>query len=98
MPHNFEIALLPKLIIFFCFRKLSDALQNIEKGKHRSKKCAEYCKEYKEEFGQELPPCKYKGSKSKIQNLIRKIHIDKTGIATEINFGDKNKMCHIRLI
>ena len=51
-------------------------LQDIEKGNHDDEKCEKYCKKYKEEFDQELPNCQFKGNKSKIQDLIRKVHID----------------------
>ena len=37
-------------------------------------------------FGQHLPDCEYKGNKSKIQKLIRKIHIDANGSVTDISF------------
>ena len=50
-------------------------LQHIEKGNHDDKECEKYRIRYKEEFGQELPDCQFKGNKSKIQNLIRKVHI-----------------------
>ena len=51
-------------------------LQDIEKGNHDDEKCEKYCKKYKEEFDQELPNCQFKGNKSKIQDLIRKVHFD----------------------
>ena len=67
----------------FCFLKwyfllsseLSSKLQDIEKGNHDDEACEEYCDEYEEEFSQELADCQFKGNKSKIQKLIRKVHI-----------------------
>ena len=41
------------------------------------------------DFDQDLPDCEYKGNKSKIQKLIRKVQIDENGIVTEIQFDDK---------
>ena len=41
---------------------------------------------YKDIFSQELPDCQFKGNKSKIQNLIRKVHIDGDGSVTEVQF------------
>ena len=46
------------------------------KGKHDNEACEAYCQDYKAEFGQKLPDCEFKGNKSKIQKLIRKVHID----------------------
>ena len=62
-------------------------LQDIEKGNHDDKECEYYCNDYKERFGQELPDCQFKGNKSKIQNLLRKVHIDADGSVTEVQFG-----------
>ena len=62
-------------------------LQEIVKGKHDDKGCEKYCKEYKGQFGQELPACQFKGNKSKIQKLVRKVSIDKHGHATEVQFA-----------
>ena len=73
----------------FLSRKLSKFLQDIEKGHHDDQECEKYCKQYKKIIGQELPDCEYKGNKSKIQNLIRKIHIDANGSVTEIQFNNK---------
>ena len=39
-----------------------------------------YRKRYKKEFDQELPDCQFKGNKSKIKNLIRKVYICADGI------------------
>ena len=62
----------------------------MEKGNHDDKKCEEYCKRYKRGFGQELPDCQFKGNKSKIQNLIRKVIINADGSGvTEVQFGNK---------
>ena len=64
-------------------------LQDIEKGNHDDKKCEEYRKEYKDQFGQKLPKCKFKGNKSKIQNLLRKVLVDTDGSVTEVQFENK---------
>ena len=53
-------------------------------GKQR---CEEYCGKYKDIFGQGLPDCQFKGNKSKIQNLLRKVHIDADGSETQVQFG-----------
>ena len=71
---------------------ISSKLQDIEKGIHDDKYCEDYCQEYKKEFGQELPDCQFKGNKSKIQNLIRKVHIDADGVETEVQFEGKTSM------
>ena len=81
-----KIVLLSKLI---SFSYISNKLQDIEKGIHDDNGCETYCKYYKREFGQELPDCEYKGNKSKIQKLIRKVHIDEDGSETEIQFDYK---------
>ena len=57
-------------------------LQDIEKGNHGDYWCKKYCKDYKDRFGQELPDCQFKGNKSKIQNLLQKVHIDPDGSVT----------------
>ena len=59
------------------------------KGIHDDKECEEYCQKYKRDFGQELPDCQFKGNKSKIQSLIRKVHVDADGIETEVQFGNE---------
>ena len=41
---------------------------------------------YKDSFGEELPDCQFKDNKSKIQNLIRKVHIDAYGNVNEVKF------------
>ena len=64
-------------------------LQDIEKGNHDDEKCKEYCNDYKGKFGQELPNCQFKGNKSKIQDLIRKVHIDSDGNVFEVQFSDE---------
>ena len=64
-------------------------MQDIEKGRHDHKRCEKYRAKYKNDFGKELPDCEYKQNKSKIQNLIRKIHIDANGSVTEIQFNNK---------
>ena len=64
-------------------------LQDIEKGHHDDKECEKYHQYYKMDFEQNLPDCEYKGNKSKIQKLIRKVQIDENGIVTEIQFDDK---------
>ena len=83
--------LISKLSCFFKWsillsRKLSSYLQDIEKGFHNDEDCEEYCKRYKDRFGQKLPDCQFKGNKSKIQNLIRKVHVDANGSVNEIQF------------
>ena len=67
----------------------SKFLQDIEKGHHDDEGCEEYRKDYKKSFGRKLPDCEYRGKKSKIQKLIRKIHIDANGSVTEIQFNNK---------
>ena len=64
-------------------------LQDIEKGNHDDYRCEEYCGKYKDIFGQGLPDCQFKGNKSKIQSLLRKVHIDADGSVTEVKFGEK---------
>ena len=61
-------------------------LQDIEKGNHDDKECKDDCRRYKRDFDQELPDCQFKGNKSKIQNLIRKVHIDADGSVIEVQF------------
>ena len=61
-------------------------LQDIEEGKHDNVECERYCRDYKERFGQELPDCQFKGNLSKIQKLIKKVHVDANGSVTEIQF------------
>ena len=63
-------------------------MQDIEKGNHDDYRCDKYCKKYKRDFGQELPDCEFKGNKSKIQNLIRKVQIDADGSVTEVQFDN----------
>ena len=63
-------------------------LQDIEKGNHNDKTCEEYCKRYTERFGQKIPDCQFKGNKSKIQNLLRKVHIHEDGSVTEVQFNN----------
>ena len=67
-------------------------LQNIEKGNHDDKECDKYCKDYKDKFGQELPDCQFKGNKSKIESLIRLLHIDADGKVTESPTSLSTKM------
>ena len=64
-------------------------LQDIEKGNHDDEKCEEYCYRYNDWFDQELPDCQFKGNKSKIQNLIQKVHINANGSVTEVQFENK---------
>ena len=81
----------------FCFLKwyflfssqFSKLLQDIEKGKHDNEECEKYCQGYKDTFEQKLPDCEFKGNKLKIQQLIRKVHIDENGIVTEVQFDNK---------
>ena len=70
-------------------KRCSCKLQEIEKGFHDDKVCEYYCQRYKRDFGQELPDCQFKGNKSKIQSLIRKVHIDADGIETEVQFANE---------
>ena len=77
------------ILSFLHYRELLRYLQDIEKGKHNDKRCKEYCNEYKELFGQKLPKCQFKDNRSKIQNLIRKVHIDKDGSVTDVHFANK---------
>ena len=65
---------------------VSKLLQEIEKGNHDNEACEEYCQKYKVRFKQELPDCQFKGNKSKIQKLIKKVHINENGIVTEVQF------------
>ena len=44
---------------------------------------------FQEKFDQELPDCQFKGNKSKIQKLIKKVHVDANGSVTEIQFDIK---------
>ena len=64
-------------------------MQDIEEGKHDNEVCEEYCQTYKKWFGQELPECQFKGNKSKIQKLMRKVQINADGTVTEIKFGNE---------
>ena len=61
-------------------------LQDIEKGNHDDEACEEYCEKYQRYFYQELPECQFKGNKSKIQNLLRKVHIHEDGSVTKVQF------------
>ena len=63
-------------------------LHDIEEGKHDDEECEEYCQKYKRWFGQELPNCQFKGQKSQIQSLLRKVKIDADGSVTEIKFDN----------
>ena len=71
---------------FLLSSELSKLLQDIGKGSHDNEKCELYYRRYKDSFGQELPDCQFKGNKSKIQSLIRKVHIDADGSVTEVQF------------
>ena len=55
-------------------------------GNHDDKVCEEYWIDYKHRFGQELPNCQFKGNKSKIQKLVRKVKIDLDGNVTDVQF------------
>ena len=80
----------------FCFlkgsillsSKLSSYLQDIEKGIHDYKECEKCYGRYKDDFGQELPDCQFKANKSKIQSLIRKVHVDANGSVNEVQFDN----------
>ena len=95
--HNWwEAKVLSLISKLFCFLKrsillssqLSGLLQDIEKGNHDDKECEKYCKEYERTFGQKLPKCQFKGNKSKIQDLIQKVHIDSDGSVTKVQFDN----------
>ena len=68
---------------------MSRILQDIEKGNHDDIKCEEYLQYYKGWFRQELPDCQFRGNKSKIQNLLQKVHIDTDGSVNVVQFGNK---------
>ena len=82
---------------FFCFlnwslllsSEFSNKLQDIEKGNHDDEECEEYRKQHKANSDQELPDCEYKRNKSKIQQLLQKVHIGTNGTVTEIQFDIK---------
>ena len=61
------------------FSQLSSYLLDIVKGFHDDKRCEKYCRKYKNWFDQELPDCQFKGNKSKIRSLIRKLHFNADG-------------------
>ena len=63
-------------------------LQDIEKGQHDDEVCEKYRKDYKETYDQKLPKCQFKGNKSKIQDLIQKVHIDSVGSVTKVQFDN----------
>ena len=71
------------MYVYSSFRKTTSLLQEIEKGNHDDNACEIYCIEYKEEFDQELD-CQFKGNKSKIQGLIRKVRIDADAFGEEV--------------
>ena len=88
--HNWWKAKVLSLISkLFCFLKwsillssgLSSILQNITKGNHNDERCEVYCRKYKARFGRKLPDCQFKDNKYKVQNLIRKVHINIDGRA-----------------
>ena len=61
------------------------------KGNHDDKACEKYYKYsqlyYINIVGQELlAECQFRGNKSKIQSLIRKVHIDSDGSVTAVKF------------
>ena len=68
---------------------MSSVFQDIEKGNHDDEKCEKYRKNYNNIFGQKLPNCRFKDNKSKIQNLIQKVHINANGSVTEVQFENK---------
>ena len=86
------------LLSLLLYSYISKLLRNIETGHHNDKKCEWYHKEYESSFGQELPDCEYKGNKSKIQNLIRKIHIDANGSVTEVQFDNKKNDKEVNVV
>ena len=70
---------------------LSDCLEEITKGAHDDKECDRYGKRAQSTFGQVQPDCQFKGNKSKIKSLIKKIKVDSDGSVTEVAFDDKKK-------
>ena len=84
---HFKVVFFPK-IIYYSSSKITKKLQDIKKGNHDDRACRRYCQRYKEDFGQELPDCQFKGNKSKLQDLIRKVHIDSDGSVNEVQFGN----------
>ena len=61
--------------LFFLYSPFSRLIKNHWKGKHDDKKCKEQRKRYALLFDEKLH-CEFKGNKSKIQVLIRKLFID----------------------
>ena len=70
------------------------------KGNHDDIECKarrEYRRKYEDVYGiwldpldrKKLPSCQFRGNKSKIQNLIRKVHIDTDGSVTEVQFANE---------
>ena len=59
---------------------ISNILQDIDKGTHNDKLCECYRNKYQNRYGQELPDDEFKGNKSKIQNLIRKVHVTEESV------------------
>ena len=64
---------------------IASKLRDIENGNHNDEKCEEFSKRYKDRFGQRSD-CEFRSSKSKIQKLVRKIHVDADGSVTDIQF------------
>ena len=64
-------------------------MQDIHKGNHDDKGCDKYCNKYKDWLGQELPDCQFKGNKSEIRKLIRKVRIDANGSVDEVQSLDE---------
>ena len=62
---------------------------NIEDGIHDDEECDKYCESFNRIY-KVLPDCQFKRNKSKIQGLIKKVHIDADGTATEVLFDIKN--------
>ena len=75
--------------IIFVSSELSKLLKDIGNGKHDDRKCKKHCKQHMDFYGLELE-CEFKGNESKIQKLIRKVHVDANGVVTEVQFDNLN--------
>ena len=64
---------------------ISNILQEIEKGNHNDNLCECYRNKYRNRYGQELPDCEYKGNKSKVRNLIRKVHVTNESVIQNLS-------------
>ena len=73
-------------LFFLLSSPLRTALEEISLGFHDDENCIDFELEYANEVGQELPVCQFKANKSKIQSLIRKVHVDANGSVKEVQF------------